>query len=137
MAPLPPSGPYQVRQPNDDLLSLLENFVGSPVNILKPTGNPGEQEWHLQNEGDSVTLKNLKHNLYAGAEGEPRVGVPIVGVPGPFKWKSKEAEPFKYFLYVDSPEGPLYLEYSPLLIYPPRSALSPQPWKPWTLQFLE
>ncbi|CAE6442962.1 unnamed protein product [Rhizoctonia solani] len=133
----PPSGPYQIEQPNENLLTLLENLVGSPVNIMGPTGNPGEQAWHLQAEGDSVTLKNLKYNLYAGAEGNPEVGAPVVGVQQPFEWKLEAAEPFEYFIYVDSPDGPLYLEYSPLLIFPPRSALSPQRRKPWTLQFME
>ncbi|CAE6412055.1 unnamed protein product [Rhizoctonia solani] len=138
MAPLPLPGPYQITQPNEHLLSLLENFAGSPVKIMQPTGNPGEQEWHLQNEGDSITLRNIKHNLYAGVEGDLRPRAPIVGVPQPFKWKLENAaERFKYFLYIDSDDGPLYLEYSLVRIFPPRAALSPQPGEPWILQFLE
>ncbi|CAE6472795.1 unnamed protein product [Rhizoctonia solani] len=133
----PTSGPYQLRQPNDDLLSLLENLVGSPVAMLGPAGNPGEQEWHLQNEGDSVTLKNLKHNLYAGVQDNPQIGAPVVGVPQPFKWKLEEAGPFRFFLYTDSPNGQLYLDYSPTPIYPPKAALSSKREKPWILQFLE
>ncbi|KAH7337224.1 hypothetical protein B0J17DRAFT_458011 [Rhizoctonia solani] len=133
----PPSGPYQIRQPKDDLLTLQDSFVGSPVSILQPTGNPGEQEWHLQNEGDSVTIKNIRHNLYAGVQDEDQPGSPVVGVPEPFRWKLRDAEPFKYFIYVDSPVGPLYLDISPHEIFPPRAALSPNPGKPWILQFLE
>ncbi|CAE6472785.1 unnamed protein product [Rhizoctonia solani] len=133
----PSSGPYRISQPNDNLLTMQDNLVGSPISILTPTGNPEEQDWHLQNEGGSITLKNLKHNLYAGVEENNEPGAPVVGVAAPFKWKLKAAEPSKFLLYVDGADEPLYLDYSLLKAFPPRTALSPQPGTPWTLQRVE
>ncbi|CAE6472779.1 unnamed protein product [Rhizoctonia solani] len=136
----PPSGPYNIGLPEDQLLTAQDgnNVIGSPVNILPPTGNPGEQDWHLQNEGDSITLMNLRAPIFAGFEGEPEEGSRIVLVRGPCRFYTEAGDDRQHhYIYAERDGQRLYLNVSPVRIFPPQLALSSRREAPWKFQFLE
>ncbi|WP_131766792.1 RICIN domain-containing protein [Candidatus Protofrankia californiensis] len=143
-----PNGPYAIARLGENLLTLEggSSRPGSPVVILPPTGNPGEQEWALQAlDNGSYTIRNLTSGTYLGFEGDPYVNKPIAGYPDPREWSlypSPEASAF----HIVVPGGPvdgeeLAVDFSLLRIFPPRSALRPLdagiPGQAWTFQPIE
>ncbi|MEU5158752.1 hypothetical protein AB0G74_03970 [Streptomyces sp. NPDC020875] len=122
-----PDGVYAIGRPEEELLTLLE--PRDSVVVLHPVGQPGDQEWQLRTLANgNVTLRNLRRNTYAGYEGDPRRGRFVVGTDRPVEWSLRQsAEPYTFHVVV--PGGPvdgaeLALDLSPLLIYPPRTALA-------------
>ncbi|CUA69972.1 hypothetical protein RSOLAG22IIIB_08817 [Rhizoctonia solani] len=120
---------------------MQDEGFGLSICIIQPAGVPGEQEWTIEQKlGDSIALKNLKHNKYAGINGEPTENSQIVPASNPFEFKVEVADgQHRYKLYVESDGQRLYMDYSMLKIYPPQSALIPAsfPGQPWEFEFLE
>ncbi|KAG8679558.1 hypothetical protein FRC11_003583 [Ceratobasidium sp. 423] len=137
----PPSGPYNISLPRDQLLTMLEgnNVVGHPLNILPPTGKPVEQTWHLGNgPNDSITLNNIQFPVFVGVQGEPEEGSSVVLVGGPYQLYTEATDdPQLNYIYVERGSGRLYVNVSRLLIEPPQLALSRTREEPWKFQFLE
>ncbi|CAE6498601.1 unnamed protein product [Rhizoctonia solani] len=136
-----PPVPCTLRQHQESLLTMQDEGMGPSICIISPTGVPGEQEWIIeQSSEDSIALKNLKHNKYAGINGEPTENRQVVPVSNPFEFKVEVADgQHRYKLYVESGEQRLYVDYSMLKIYPPQCALIPSnfPGQPWEFSFSE
>ncbi|CAE6487676.1 unnamed protein product [Rhizoctonia solani] len=136
-----PSVPCTLRQPQENLLTMQDEGFGLSICIIRPTGVPGEQEWIIEQKSeDSIALKNLKHNKYAGVSAEPGENSQVKPVSDPFEFKVEPADgQHRYKLYVESDGQRLYVDYSMLRIYPPQCALIPAafPGQPWELSFLE
>ncbi|KAF8725345.1 Chromatin modification-related protein EAF7, partial [Rhizoctonia solani] len=116
--------------------------ISSSPLYIPPAGIPGEQEWIIeQRSEDSIALRNLKHNKYAGVAREPTENAQVVPVDNPFEFKVETTEDgqHRYKLYVQSGDQRLYADFSWLRIYPPQCALIPQqfPTKPWEFSYLE
>ncbi|CEL56930.1 hypothetical protein RSOLAG1IB_08208 [Rhizoctonia solani AG-1 IB] len=133
-----PPVPCTIRQPEENLLTMQD---GDSICIVPPTGVPGQQEWIIEQlSEDSIALRNLKHNKYAGITGEPTENAQIITVANPFEFKIEAVDGrHRYKLYVDSGDQKLYADFSWLRIYPPQCALIPQafPAKPWEFGFTE
>ena len=56
MAPIP-TGPYGIAKRHEQYLTLQDEKA--PAVVLPPTGQPGEQEWHVESlSNGNVTIKN-------------------------------------------------------------------------------
>ncbi|MEU3600007.1 hypothetical protein ABZ714_14985 [Streptomyces sp. NPDC006798] len=119
-------GVYGISRPEEELLTLLE--PRDSVVVLQPGGQPGDQEWQARTlPNGNVTLRNLRWNTYAGYEGDPRRGRFVVGTDRPVEWSLRQSAE-RYTFHVVVPGGPvdgaeLAIDLSPLLIFPPRTAL--------------
>lgn len=132
-----PEVPCTIVQPENKLLTMRD--ADAPLTLEEPTGNPGEQEWVIERRSeDTVALRNLKHDKYAGVLGEI-YGIPsVVAVQDPFKFKIEEAPGRHcYKLYVEAGGEQMYLDFSMLRIFPPQCALLPITFagKPWSFKF--
>ncbi|CAE6446164.1 unnamed protein product [Rhizoctonia solani] len=80
-----PPVPCTLRQSGGNLLTMED---GQSICIVPPAGVPGEQEWIIEQlSEDSIALRNLKHNKYAGVTGEPGQNAPVTAVADPFEFK--------------------------------------------------
>ncbi|KAF8598453.1 hypothetical protein BDV93DRAFT_547380 [Ceratobasidium sp. AG-I] len=136
---LPPV-PCTIAHPGGSLLTMEEPNDSAPLIIVAPTGNPGEQEWRIeQNSENGVALRNLKHDKYIGVRGTPQQMAFIVPSDQPFEFKLEPAEGrHNYKLFVEGEGEKLYLDMSMLRMYPPQvSALLPSRLAggPWSFQF--
>ncbi|CAE6472755.1 unnamed protein product [Rhizoctonia solani] len=133
MAGLPPI-PVQISQPGEQLLTMQTNLVDEPITLINAAGKPGEQEWVPENGG----LKNLQFGLFAGVQGRPEVGSRVVAVRVPFPWVAEPVDgPNRYYIFTECDGQKLYLEPSPLKIWPPMVTLADRPQAPWELRGLE
>ncbi|MGW2050899.1 hypothetical protein ACWCPF_37880, partial [Streptomyces sp. NPDC001858] len=85
MAPVP-NGVYMIARPGEQLLTMLEGSSQpkTPVVLLPPTGNPGEQEWQLEVlSNGNCTIRNLRSETYLSFDGAPETNKPVVGYPEP------------------------------------------------------
>lgn len=137
-----------ITRPPDQMLTLEEGAAEpkTPVVLLPPTGNPGEQEWQLEDlSNGTCTIRNLRSETYLSYDGDPEVNKPVVGFPEPREWTLyQSAEPHTFHVVV--PGGPvdgveLALDLSLLRIFPPRIALRPldvnDQRQAWTFRFME
>ncbi|KAJ1303120.1 hypothetical protein OPQ81_011321 [Rhizoctonia solani] len=120
---------------------MQDGGMGLVICIVPPAGVPGEQEWIIEQcSEDSIALRNLRHDKYAGITGEPTENSQVIAVSNPFEFKVEVADgQHRYKLYVESGGQRLYVDYSMLKIYPPQCALIPAtfPGTPWQLCFSE
>ncbi|KAF8598455.1 hypothetical protein BDV93DRAFT_526729 [Ceratobasidium sp. AG-I] len=111
----------------------------TPLIIVGPTGNPGEQQWEIEQTSEStVVIRNLKHDMYIGFRGEPQSMTSVVPSEQPFEFKLEPARGrYNFRLYVEGKGERLYLDTSTLRMYPPQSALLPsgQAKAPWSFRF--
>ncbi|WP_331767775.1 hypothetical protein [Embleya sp. NBC_00896] len=139
-----PNGTYGIVKPGEQNLTLSE--AKAPVVVLPPTGQPGEQEWHVQSLSDgNVTIKNLRHDTYLSYDGVPEVNKMLRGSSQETPWQLRQsAQPHTFHIVV--PGGPvdgveLAADLSLLRIFPPMTALRPlQPQElnqAWHFQFHE
>ncbi|MEY2233879.1 MULTISPECIES: RICIN domain-containing protein [Streptomyces] len=147
MAPVP-NGTYTITRPPEQLLTLLDGAPEpkTPVVLLPPTGNPGEQEWQLEKlSNGNYTIRNLRSETYVSYDGDPEMNKPVVGYPEPREWALYQSDQPHTF-HVVVPGGPvdgeeLALDLSLLRIFPPRIALRPldvsNRRQAWTFQFME
>jgi hypothetical protein len=137
-----------ITRPGEQLLTLLDGSSEpkTPVVLLPPTGNPGEQEWQVEVlKNGNCTIRNLRGKTYLGFDGDPEPNKPICGFPDAREWALyQSAEPFTFHIVV--PGGPidgeeLAVDLSLLRIFPPRIALRPlevsNMRQAWRLQFME
>ncbi|GAB1525581.1 hypothetical protein RhiTH_008744 [Rhizoctonia solani] len=113
-----------------------------PTKGAKSKSSGKKKKWIIeQRSEDSIALRNLKHNKYAGVAREPTENAQVVPVDNPFEFKVETTEDgqHRYKLYVQSGDQRLYADFSWLRIYPPQCALIPQqfPTKPWEFSYLE
>ncbi|MGW1781759.1 hypothetical protein ACWCQQ_21805 [Streptomyces sp. NPDC002143] len=127
MAPIP-NGPYGISRRNEQLLTLLDDKA--PAVVLPPTGQPGEQEWHIEAlSNDNVTIMNLRHETYLSFDGVPEINKMLRGSSQATEWQLRQsAEPHTFHIVV--PGGPidgveLTVDLSLLRIFPPMTALRP------------
>jgi len=145
---LPPNGVYAISKQGEQLLTLEGGSAqpGTPVFLLPPTGQPGEQEWIVEVKPGSIcTIRNLRSNTYVSYDGRPEENKPIEGYPEAREWVLQPTpEPFSFLVVV--PGGPidgreLVLDLSLLRIFPPRTALRPKEGddmrQAWKFQFRE
>ncbi|MFF8271673.1 hypothetical protein ACF059_30455 [Streptomyces sp. NPDC016562] len=142
------NGTYMITRTRDDLLTLEggSSEPKSPVVVLPPTGNPGEQEWQVEQLGNGTcTLRNLRSETYLSFDGAPEVNNEVVGYPEPRPWELRQSERPDAF-HVVVPGGKvdgeeLALDLSVLDIFPPRVALRPlavsDQDQAWTFQLME
>ncbi|MRH89637.1 hypothetical protein GFY24_19680 [Nocardia sp. SYP-A9097] len=141
-----PVGVYAISRPNEQLITVLDNELPTMAMALPPTGQPGEQEWVVEEQPNgNVTLRNLRNMGYLGVDDDPQVNLPVLGLGKQWEWALyQSAMPFAFHIVV--PGGPidgteLALDFSLLRIYPPRLALRPldvnNPWQAWRFQFHE
>ncbi|EUC63199.1 hypothetical protein RSOL_483630 [Rhizoctonia solani AG-3 Rhs1AP] len=83
---LPSSGTYEIRQTESQgrLLTML-GILG--VKIMVPSRDSKEQQWYVERDGDSITLKNVEHELFAGIVDRIVIGTRVVSVEEPYKFK--------------------------------------------------
>jgi hypothetical protein len=137
-----------VARPGEQLLTLEggASEPKTPVVLLPPTGNPGEQDWQLEGlSNGNCTIRNLRSGTYLAFDGDPEANKPVVGFPEPREWALYQSEqPRTFHLVV--PGGPidgaeLAVDLSPLRIFPPRIALRPLDVndlrQAWTFEFME
>ncbi len=147
MAPVP-NGTYTITRPPEQLLTLLDGASEpkTPVVLLPPTGNPGEQEWQLERlDNGNYTIRNLRSETHVSYDGDPEMNKPVVGYPEPREWALyQSAQPHAFHVVV--PGGPVdgeewAMDLSLLRIFPPRIALRPldvaNQDQAWTFQFME
>ncbi|WP_371572273.1 hypothetical protein [Streptomyces sp. NBC_01314] len=147
MAPVP-NGLYMIIRPGEQMLTMEggSSEPKTPVVLLPPTGNPGEQEWQLEVlSNGNYTIRNLRSETYLSFDGAPEMNKPVVGYPEPREWALyQSAQPHTFHVVV--PGGPvegaeLALDLSLLRIFPPRIALRPldvsNQRQAWTFQFME
>ncbi|KAJ1303100.1 hypothetical protein OPQ81_011301 [Rhizoctonia solani] len=136
---LPIPGPYLISLRNDNCLTMQDQVIGDPLTLMLPTGNPGEQEWHLDIRfGDSITLRNIKSGRYVGVHGEPKEWCDIVVTPGPFQFKLEATgQANSHFIYVESNDQRFYMNPSPVNLDHRRCVLTLQPGEPWQFKFME
>ncbi|MEV0372920.1 hypothetical protein AB0I10_24370 [Streptomyces sp. NPDC050636] len=143
-----PNGVCAIARPGEQLLTLQGGSPppGTPVALLRPTGNPGEQEWRVAGLGNGTcTIRSLSSETYLGFEGEPEPNKPIRGFPEPCEWAlHRSSSPRTLYIAVPgSPiDGPEFVvDLSLLKIFPPRIALRPldvdNPHQAWTFEFHE
>ncbi|KJY24378.1 hypothetical protein VR46_42485 [Streptomyces sp. NRRL S-444] len=142
-------------RPREQLLTLLDGASEpkTPVVLLPPTGNPGEQEWQLEKLSNGnctirngiCTIRNLRSETYVSYDGDPETNKPVVGYPEPREWALYQSDQPHTF-HVVVPGGPvdgveLALDLSLLRIFPPRIALRPldvsDRSQAWTFEFME
>ncbi|WP_405386284.1 hypothetical protein OG596_01635 [Streptomyces sp. NBC_01102] len=123
-----PNGAYSIAKRNEQNLTLHD--AKAPAVILPPTGQPGEQEWHVETlPNGNVTIKNLRHDTYLSYDGLPEVNNMLRGSSQATEWRLQQAaEPFAFHIVV--PGGPvdateLAADLSLLRIFPPMTALRP------------
>ncbi|MFD7983225.1 hypothetical protein ACFV4M_07585 [Kitasatospora indigofera] len=126
-APIP-NGPYGIAKRGEQLLTL--NDSKAPAVVLPPTGQPGEQEWHVEGlSNGNVTIKNLRHETYLSFDGVPEINKMLRGSSQATEWQLRQsAEPQTFHVVV--PGGPvdgveLAVDLSLLRIFPPMTALRP------------
>ncbi|MFE4600760.1 hypothetical protein ACFRKE_07855 [Kitasatospora indigofera] len=126
-APIP-NGPYGIAKRGEQLLTL--NDSKAPAVVLPPTGQPGEQEWHVESlSNGNVTIKNLRHGTYLSFDGVPEINKMLRGSSQATEWQLRQsAEPRTFHVVV--PGGPvdgveLAVDLSLLRIFPPMTALRP------------
>ncbi|MFC0601159.1 RICIN domain-containing protein [Streptomyces palmae] len=123
------NGIYTLSHAPEQNLTLMfgSDRPGTQVNVMPPSGAPGDQDWEVRRTEDGAyTLRNVKSGTYAGFDGHPEADDPIRGFPEPRTWHLLPAEePGTFFLTVPGPTGDLALDVSPLLIYPPLAVLRP------------
>ncbi|MFJ3519868.1 RICIN domain-containing protein [Streptomyces sp. NPDC090131] len=147
MAPVP-NGAYMITRPGEQLLTMEggSSEPKTPVVLLPPTGNPGEQEWQLKElSNGNYTIRNIRSGTYLSFDSDPEPNKPVVGFPEPREWALyQSAQPHTFHVVV--PGGPvsgteLALDLSLLRIFPPRTALRPldpsNQRQAWTFQFME
>ncbi|GAA2625750.1 hypothetical protein GCM10010425_22910 [Streptomyces spororaveus] len=108
MAPVP-NGTYTITRPPEQLLTMLEGAPEpkTPVVLLPPTGNPGEQEWQLEKlSNGNYTIRNLRSETYLSYDGDPETNKPVVGYPEPREWALYQSEEPHTFRVV-VPGGPV------------------------------
>ncbi|MBP0454513.1 hypothetical protein J5Y04_34040 [Kitasatospora sp. RG8] len=143
MAPIP-NGPYGIAKRGEQYLTLQDEKA--PVVVLPPTGQPGEQEWHVEGlSNGNVTIKSLRHGTYLSFDGVPEINKMLRGSSQATEWQLRQsAEPFMFHVVV--PGGPvdgveLVVDLSLLRIFPPMTALRPlEPdnlGQAWSFQFHE
>ncbi|WP_405922311.1 RICIN domain-containing protein [Streptomyces sp. NBC_00868] len=143
-----PNGTYMITRPPEQLLTMEggASEPKTPVVLLPPTGNPGEQEWQVEVlSNGNCTIRNLRSETYLSYDGDPEMNKPVVGFPEPREWALyQSARPQTFHVVV--PGGPvegveLALDLSLLRIFPPRIALRPlevgDQRQAWTFQFME
>ncbi|BAW08658.1 conserved hypothetical protein [Nocardia seriolae] len=125
---------------------MMDNELPTIAMLLPPTGNPGEQEFTLEELANgNVSLRNVKNMGFLGTEGDLGVNMPVLATGKQCEWALYQAsQPFTFHIVV--PGGPvdgveLALDNSLLRIYPPRLALRPldvnNPYQAWRFQFHE
>ncbi|MFE3110066.1 hypothetical protein ACFXKJ_26165 [Kitasatospora indigofera] len=126
-APIP-NGPYGIAKRGEQLLTL--NDSKAPAVVLPPTGQPGEQEWHVESlSNGNVTIRNLRHETYLSFDGVPEINKMLRGSSQATEWQLRQsAEPQTFHVVV--PGGPvdgveLAVDLSLLRIFPPMTALRP------------
>ncbi|WRZ93630.1 hypothetical protein OHB54_34075 [Streptomyces sp. NBC_01007] len=131
MTPVP-NGIYSITRPGEQLLTVMggSSEPKTPVVLLPPTGNPGEQEWQLESLANgNCTMRNLRSQTYLAFDADPEINKPIGGFSEPREWALyQSAQPGTFHIVV--PGGPvdgeeLALDLSLLRIFPPRLALRP------------
>ncbi|WP_371501130.1 hypothetical protein OG871_30060 [Kitasatospora sp. NBC_00374] len=127
MAPIP-NGPYGIAKRNEQFLTLQEEKA--PAVVLPPTGQPGEQEWHVEGlPNGNVTIRNLRQETFLSFDGVPEVNKMLRGSSQATEWQLRQsAEPRMFHIVV--PGGPvdgveLTVDLSLLRIFPPMTALRP------------
>ncbi|WP_405851200.1 hypothetical protein OG361_00225 [Streptomyces sp. NBC_00090] len=127
MAPIP-TGPYGIAKHGEQYLTLQDEKA--PAVVLPPTGEPGEQEWHVESlSNGNVTIKNLRHETYLSFDGVPEINKMLRGSSQATEWQLRQsAEPHTFHVVV--PGGPvdgveLAADLSLLRIFPPMTALRP------------
>ncbi|MET8133114.1 hypothetical protein ABZ153_17470 [Streptomyces sp. NPDC006290] len=147
MTPVP-NGIFAITRAGEQLLTMMggSSEPKTPVVLLPPTGNPGEQEWQLENlDNGNCTMRNLGSQTYLSFDADPEINKPIGGFPEPCEWALyQSAQPHTFHVVV--PGGPvdgqeLALDLSLLRIFPPRLALRPldvnDARQAWRFQFME
>jgi hypothetical protein len=105
--------------------------------VLVPDGDMGSQRWEIRRVGDGYTLGQPGTNKYAAYDDDPSFGEPVTLRSQKRQWAIADGlrdNTVTFGVPGDAPER-LTLGLSPLLIYPPRVALSP-PYRQdegWTL----
>ncbi|GHH75963.1 hypothetical protein GCM10018781_46100 [Kitasatospora indigofera] len=126
-APIP-NGPYGIAKRGEQLLTL--NDSKAPAVVLPPTGQPGEQEWHVESlSNGNVTIKNLRHETYLSFDGVPEINKMLRGSSQATEWQLRQSAAPQTF-HVVVPGGPvdgveLAVDLSLLRIFPPMTALRP------------
>lgn len=122
LTPLP-NGVYTISRSDEQLLTMHE---GEAV-VLPPNGDPGTQEWALEERGDgNVQLKNLASEQYLDFIGSQEENKTLSGATRPRPWSLQQTpQPFTFCLV---PGGyripsPLTVDLSPMQVFPPRAAL--------------
>ena len=127
-----PNGTYAITRPGEQMLTMEggSSEPKTPVVLLPPTGNPGEQEWQLEKLGNgNCTMRNLRSGTYLSFDSDPEANKPVAGFPEAREWALyQSAQPGIFHIVV--PGGPvdgqeLALDLSLLRIFPPRLALRP------------
>ena len=88
LAPVP-NGAYMITRPGEQMLTMEggSSEPKTPVVLLPPTGNPGEQEWQMEElSNGNCTIRNLRSGTYLAFDGDPEMNKPVVGFPEPREW---------------------------------------------------
>lgn len=118
------NGTYRISNAGE--LFLTAPDPQEPVVLRPPMGDDGDQAWEVQSAArDTCTIRLVSHpGAYLSFEEEPDPFEPVRLATEPREWKVTASEVPNAFV-IGLPDSELTLGIAPVLVFPPRIALSP------------
>ena len=118
-----PAGTYTVMGPGGALTADFDAIV-----LLGPTGEKNQQ-WEVQFDSGTYTLRNVANGVYLGNDGDPNdTAMMVKGARQPYTWKlstGMDGDEETILLTSAASQDGLVLTRSALRIFPPQLAILP------------